>query len=54
MQNSIDKYAVQCYYNVNLKERRLTPMDTAKETFFQYVSGMADEGSHRISLRDIR
>lgn len=29
-------------------------MDTMKETTIQYVSGMADESSHRISLNHIR
>ena len=29
-------------------------MDTVKETIIQYVSGMADESSHRISLEYIR
>lgn len=33
-----------------ISERRLIPMDMTKETFFQYVSGMADEGSQRLSL----
>ena len=29
-------------------------MDTMKETIIQYVSGMANECSHRISLEYIR
>ncbi len=29
-------------------------MDTMKETTIQYVSGMADESSRRISLNHIR
>lgn len=35
---------------LNIKGRRLTPMDTVKETIVQYVSGTADGSSQGISL----
>ena len=31
-------------------ERRLIPLDNVKDSTTQYVSGMADNSSHRISL----
>lgn len=36
---------------LNIKGRRLTPMDTVKETIVQYVSGAAEGSSQRISLK---
>ena len=40
-------------FEVEKKGRRLKPLDNSEFTT-QYVSGMADEGSHRISLSHIK
>ena len=39
---------------LNIKGRRLTPVDTVKETTIQYVSGMADGSSRREALTSIK
>ena len=35
-----------------IKGRRLNPLDNVKESIIQYVSGMAERSSRRISLND--